>query len=345
MEKATISDMKKVTIKDVAREAGISVTIASFALNNVKGRVSSEVRQKVLDCAKRLGYTPNTFAKNLRNKNSNTIALVYDQSYLEERNASTLQFVTGAIKRAKEKGKDVLIKLIDMESEIQNTFDEYVELWVSQRVDGIIFQCSGNEEGLIKRMREENVNFVVIPSVKKLSGADSVYIDNYRLMKEGVDYIFKKGYTEIYYLTMKNSDMPERELGFADAIKELKINGRQLYYTSRFRGKEELWELLKDIVKDRNGKIAIACWNDVDAINVIEILQSKGIRIPGEIGVMGFDDIPASEHTYPTLTTIRQPFDEMARSAVDILISNHKRSNDEIQCVEIEGMIIERQSI
>ena len=337
--------MKKITIKDVARESGVSLAIASFALNDVKGRVSSEVREKVLDCAKRLGYTANTFAKNLRSKNSNTIALVYDKTYLDERNASTFQFVAGALKYAKEKGKDLLVKLIDMESDVQNSFEEYVELWVSQRVDGIIFQCAGKEDGLIKRMHKENVSFVIIPAVKKLSGVDSVYIDNYRIMKEGVAFLYKKGYREIFFLTMKNLDITERELGFTDAIRNFGINGRPLYYTSRYRNKAELWDVLKVVVEGRKDRLAIACWNDVDAINVMEILHSKGIKIPEDIGVMGFDDIPASEHTYPALTTIRQPFDEMAKKAIDILICKHEKNDIVVQSVEITGSIIERQSV
>jgi len=144
---------------------------------------------------------------------------------------------------------------------------------------------------------------------------------------------------------MKNLDITERELGFTDAIRNFGINGRPLYYTSRYRNKAELWDVLKVVVEGRKDRLAIACWNDVDAINVMEILHSKGIKIPEDIGVMGFDDIPASEHTYPALTTIRQPFDEMAKKAIDILICKHEKNDIVVQSVEITGSIIERQSV
>jgi hypothetical protein len=148
--------MKRTTIKDVAREAGVSITIASFALNNVKGRVSRDVKKKVLECADRLGYIPNAFAQNLRTRNSNTIGLIYDEAYMEERNSSTLQLVSSAIKYAGEKGKDILVKLIDTDGDMEKQFPEFIELWESRRVNGLIFQCSKLEPVLLEEMKKRN---------------------------------------------------------------------------------------------------------------------------------------------------------------------------------------------
>ena len=86
------------------------------------------------------------------------------------------------------------------------------------------------------------------------------------------------------------------------------LKGNPLYYTNTFRDKNELWGIIKASIETKKEKVAIACWNDVDAINVLEILADRGIRVPEDIGVLGFDDIPASGHSNPPLTTIRQPF-------------------------------------
>jgi LacI family transcriptional regulator len=242
--------MKKITIKDVAKEAGVSITIASFALNDVKGRVSREVRTKVLDCADRLGYIPNSFAQNLRTQNTNTIGLIYDEAYLEERNSSTLQFVSSAIKYARERGKDILVKLIDMDRDLDRQILEFSELWDSQRVNGLVFQCGRIEPALLEKMKKKDVNFVIIPAVEKLKAfeVNSVYIDNYKLMKDSIRYIHGKGYEEVYFLTMESEAMTERETGYHDAIKELGLKGGSLYYKSRYRGKGEIWDAISGVV-------------------------------------------------------------------------------------------------
>lgn len=338
--------MRKITLKDVARDAGVSVTIASFAINNVKGRVSAELQQRVLESSKKLGYIPNSTARNLRTNNINTIVLMYDQSYLEERDASPLQFVAGALKHATDNGKDILLRLIDSNKGWENAVIDCKELWMSKKAEGIIFLTSNLDSIHLNQLKDYGVNFVVIPPVEKIDGFNSVYIDNFNLMSKGMELINKKGYKEVYFLTMKNEKPSEREKGFQNALKKLNMAGKALYYEHSYRGKGELWELLKDPIENKRDKIAIACWNDVDAINVIDILHSMNIKIPDEVGVLGFDDLPSSEHTQPPLTTIRQPFDEMARIAVDLIIKGQKEAKQQsYKCVDAGGVLIERASL
>jgi LacI family transcriptional regulator len=338
--------MRKTTIKDVAREAGVSITIASFALNNVKGRVSAEVRQKVLESAQKLGYAPNAAARNLRSQNPNTIALMYDESYLEERNASTMQFVAGTIRHAGSREKDILVKMINCETGWEQAYDQSLNLWLSQRVDGIIIQSGTLKQDFLIKLKKAGINFVVIPPDENVEGFHSVYIDNYRLMREGMAFIQSRGYNEVYFLTRQNPCPGKREQGYLDALTEMGLKGRALYYSDSHRGKGELWELLQQLLKESKDRIAVACWNDVDAMNVIDILHTRGIKIPDQVGVMGFDDLPGSEHTHPPLTTIHQPFDEMARVAVDLVLSNADRNeNTNIINHEVKGSIVVRESI
>ena len=104
--------MGRVTIKDVANDAGVSITTASFAINNRTGRISEAAKEKVFASAEKLGYVPNINARNLRTKTSNTYMLVYDERYLLERNASTLQFVVGAVKYSARREKDLLLRTV-----------------------------------------------------------------------------------------------------------------------------------------------------------------------------------------------------------------------------------------
>jgi LacI family transcriptional regulator len=338
--------MKKVTIRDVAEDAGVSISIASFAINNVKGRVSTKVRQKVLESAHKLGYIPNSTAKNLRNRTSNTIAMVYDESYFEERNSSTMQFVSGVIRHGNIVNKDILIKVVNSYEGWDNIHEECKRLWASQRVEGIILQISNINYEILCSLKKEKINFVLIPPDSNIKEFNTVYINNYRLVYEGIDFIRSKGFSEVYYLTMDSKEPSMREQGYEAARVSMGLKGHVLHYSSRHRGKGEIWELLKDPIEKRTNRIAIACWNDVDAINVIDILHSRGINIPEDVGVLGFDDLPGSEYTLPPLTTIRQPFDDMAKLAVDLAVQNFTDKDPlKISNLEAPAKIIERGSL
>lgn len=134
-----MNKMGRVTIKDVAKEAGVSCAITSFVLNNVEGRFSEESRQKVMKAVKKLGYVPDLNAKQLRTNVSNCIMLVYSQTFLEEQNASTLQFILDVIRVTKKRGQDVIIRTIHSHRDWQPVKQEYIKLWRSKRADGIIF--------------------------------------------------------------------------------------------------------------------------------------------------------------------------------------------------------------
>ena len=341
--------MGRVTIKDVAKEAGVSISITSFALNNVTGRVSEEVRKKVLECSKRLEYTPNINARNLRTQNCDTIMLVYDDEYLMERNASTMQFMASTVKYAGEFKKDVLVKLINCKSDWESLANDYISLWDSKRTDGIIFQLGVDntvDNKFYQKLNEYGVNFVDISANGGSGKFPSVYIDDYILMQEEIQFIHNKGYQEIYYLSRKFKESPARERGYIDKVKALGIEGKALFYTNMYISKADIWNAVKDIVENRSRKIAFACWNDVNAINLIEVLHSNGIKVPEDVGVMGFDDIPAAEHSFPALTTVLQPFDVMSLKALEVLLKlNGVQNKKEDLCVNVPGRIIERDSI
>ncbi len=192
--------MARVTLKDVAKMAGVSPATASFSLNNVKGRVAPEVRQRVLECAELLHYTPNANARKLRTQCSNTFLLVYSESLLLERNASTMLFVAGMISHAAKLGKDVLIRLIDETKDWESNLQPFLQLWDSRAVDGMIFQFSDKlhiHPAFYDGLAESHVNFVNI--AYEPSTHPTVYIDDFQIMHDSISYIRSKGYDEIYF--------------------------------------------------------------------------------------------------------------------------------------------------
>lgn len=331
--------MKKVTIKDVAKKAGVSISIVSFALNNVEGRVSEKVKQKVVTCANELGYVPNNFARQMRRKKSNTIALVYPKSHFEERNSGTVELVALVCKYASLKGLDVMIKLFDEDNQ-QDFENECLELFQSQKIDGMIIYSNIVNDTFLNNFKNRNVNFVHITEKKPLDEINSIYLDNYNMTYNGVKFINSKGYYEIYYLYAKTGVIHNRVSGYQAAINDLKIQGEVIYYPNPYRQKEDIWNAIKDIVINKKNKIAIFCWNDIDAINVLELLAIHKINVPEDVGVMGVDDLIIGEHISPKLTTFKQPFDEIARLSIETL-----QNSETPKSVELNAVIIERESI
>lgn len=342
--------MGKVTLRDVAEDAGVSIATASFAINNCVGRVSKVVRKRVLASADKLGYIPNINARNLRTKVSNTYMLVYDESYLLERNASTLQFVASAIKYSSKREKNLILYTIPRIKDGEKSAADFMHHWNAMHVDGVIFQIgeerSEDTHKFFEIILKNNVNFVIISPNGRLNDFPSVYIDDYELMKEEVAFIYSKGYREIYHITRKTDFKFERERGFVNAMSHIDAVGGCLYYDFVERTQEDLWNMIKDVIENRKGRIAFACWNDVDAIYILKALHDHGISVPNEIGVMGFDDIPATEFMTPPLTTVKQPFDLMASKAIEVLTSYMSvREYNKFRGVKVNGSIVERDSI
>lgn len=342
--------MGRVTIKDVANDAGVSITTASFAINNRTGRISEAAKEKVLASAEKLGYVPNTNARNLRTKTSNSYMLVYDERYLLERNASTLQFVVGAVKYSARREKDLLLRTVPRITNGVQAAEEFMQLWNAKHADGVIFQIGEENKSETNRFYEylsdKKINFVVISPNGRIDDFPSVYIDDYQLMEEAISYIYSKGYRYVYYLTRKTELKFEKEIGFLHAIQMLRLQGECLYYNSEERNEEDIWNTVKHTVMNRQERIAFACWNDVDAIYLLKALHKHNISVPSQVGVLGFDDIPASEYTTPPLTTVRQPFEEMAFKAIEVLSGNTSVSSyNKTLGVRMRGNLIIRESV
>lgn len=346
--------MHKITIKDVAAHAGVSVTTASFALNNVTDRVNKQTQIKVLKSAEELGYVPNINASKLRKSVSDSIMLVYSQVFLEEQNASTTQFILNTIQTAKKYNKDVIIRAFKPYDDWNKMIQSYARLWLSRKIDGIIFLCSVDDNVpdyvFSKLYNEHKVNLVnaTNPSQQINSKKDypSIHEDLYAATINALNYIEKDGYKTIFYLGMDYKTFyPLRIQAYLDYIADNKVNGTLLKYNSIYRTKEDIWNLMSPILEKQNSDIAFMCWNDVDAISVLELLQIKEIKSPFRIGVIGYDDLPTAAHTVPTLTTIRNPYDEIAKLCVKTVCEQFKKQHTEPQNIVVNSKFIKRKSI
>lgn len=334
--------MSDFTIKDISRIAGVGVSTVSRVINNHPD-VKPETRQKVLSVIEKFNYIPNNSARNLKRNTSNNIGVLIKGIHNP--------FFSGMIKSIEEKIDDKGYSMFLHYNETNpNDFDAAVELIKEKKLKGLI--CLGGDFDNLDKEQIENLDTpLVLTSTSIIENLDksffsSVIIENEKAAYNAVDYICKLGHKKIGIITTGEQDRSIGKLRFEGYKKALLKNNIEYnsslmeigHYTFE-SGFEAMNRLL-----DKNLNItALFVTTDVMAIGASKAILSKGLKIPEDISVMGFDGIDYSQFFHPSLTTVRQPVEEMGEKSVDILfhlIKNKKKH----QHIVLETELLERES-
>lgn len=301
-----------VNIKTVAQKAGVSPTTASYALNNRPG-VKPETMQRVLSVAKELNYIPNSLAQSFRSGKSDTIAVVTRES-LDDNSIFSLELM-GILQEARKLKYDVLVKSIPDDSSLYP--DEMASFIESKRSDGVILLGNGFES-LIEQLATKNTNMVLLSSHSKFN-INVVNVDGEKWIYNITEYLIKKSYKKISYVTFALETMEElnRERGFRKALVDYSQPYKNNIIECGYEPKE-IYKAVKNLY-ETNKPQAIVCWNDLLALQVMNILKEIGIKVPEDVAVTGFDDVSQDMFFAPHLTTVKQPFAEKGKCAMKLL--------------------------
>jgi len=319
---------KKPSIKEVAKKAGVAQSTVSRAMNN-PDRVSEDTYRKVNDAINSLGYRPNILARSMRTGKTSTIAVL-----LPDLKNLFFPELIGAIELAAGKeGYRVFICNSDEDSSREKIL---LQDLLNRNVDGIILSSvSGNENiDIIEELAEKAPLVIVDRRIKGLN-INTVAVDDYKGIYNAARYFIKKNHKNIAYVSgpLNKQIHKTRLRGFVDAYDESGLDlDEKLIIEENFRasgGKNAVNKIL-----NLNKKVtAIVFSNDMMAIGAIRSLKSKGIDIPEEVELIGFDNIPLSRLTFPSLSTVSQPIEEMGLEAVKMLFS--KMDNPSLNTREI----------
>ncbi|HIY60615.1 MAG TPA: LacI family DNA-binding transcriptional regulator [Candidatus Eisenbergiella pullistercoris] len=308
------------TLKDVARETGLTVSTVSRVLNN-RGYISKEAREKVYEAMKKLNYQPNEVARSLSKQTTNTIGVILphiDHPYFS-RLLSSLE--TAAYLNE--------YKLMVFNSNDRDDKEvRYLEMCRGIRVAGIIL-CSGTVD--VGRFEDLGVPLVTIERFLE-SGTAAIECDNRQGGRMVAKHLAQKGCRTVVYLSGENAEpMPadERALGFTEICRQEGLTCLDLEEekTDALYASLDYHEYIEKILDDHPEIDGIFASSDVIAAQVIQICRKKGIQIPDQIKLVGFDDSLISMLTSPAITTIRQPIPEMASLAVQTIL---RASNKEM---------------
>ncbi len=300
-----------VSIRDVAREAGVAISTVSKVLNHYPN-VREETKEKVNAAIAELGFVPNTIAAALSSKKTGRIALVLDVN----RHAQTvdeipMQYIIGAINRAKEKGMDIITVFFTMIAEM--SVDEMVRYFQSQSIEGLII-CGLSKDDVMLRRLVDGGKFkcVLIDAPGVGENTSSIHVDNERAQYEvAKKFLEGKPYKKILYLSGKKNGYvsEERLIGVNRLAQELGLS--VLVRTGNF---SEL-EARKLTMQYAAGKDAIICASDLMAIGAMKALIDMDIYRP----VCGFDGVRLMGYAGKQMHTVRQDFQKIAASAVEEL--------------------------
>ncbi|MDU1910129.1 LacI family DNA-binding transcriptional regulator [Fusobacterium sp.] len=328
-------------INDVAEYAGVSLATVSRVINGRK--VKKETKEKVEEAIKKLNYTPNFMASSLQRTKSNMILIIVP----EISNPYYSAILEGVEVTAKSMGYNIILGS-SYSSEAQLL--DYLNLLNTKLVDGIILMEKIAKEKIMEKIKDENVfrKMVQCSEYIEENGLTYITIDHEKAAYEAVSHLISIGKKEIYLFSMKK-DYTYSTLRREGLIKAMSDNGLEFKKENEILLDElsikEAHKHMNIILNNRKIKdIGIFAVSDVIAIGVLKALNTKNIKIPQEVAVIGFDNIDFSAVTEPSLTTVSQPGYELGAESVKSLVRKITGENNEPEKIILDHELIVRET-
>ena len=342
--------MKKVSISDIARKAGVSVSTVSFVMNDkaVKMRISREVIEKVENVAREMGYRPNQLARGLRTGKTKTIGLIVE-------NIANAFFASMA-KTIEDEAKKYDYKVVYCSTDNDETKARELISMLSQRqVDGYIITPTLGLAEEIRRLQAESKPVVLIdryfPEHEEIP---SVLVDNYAGVAEGMEYLIAKGYRKIALVTIEvaMAHMHDRLQAYYDTLNkhDIPVDPRLVRQVPYGYVREAALDEIADFFSG-DGKDADAVFFLTNYLGVlgIETMKKMNIRIPEEKAILCFDDNDIFRLYTPTISVIQQPICEIGQQAMAALIERLRHTGVEAMPentpVRLSAELVPRESI
>lgn len=328
-----------VTIKDVARLAGVSISTVSRVINDSKP-VSPEAREKVLKVIKETGYKPNDVARSLVTKRSYLIGVIVNNLA----NTYVAEIVRGIEEIGKMYDYDILLCSSYFSKEAQQ---KYLQLLDRKQAEGIVLVGYDFDDEIIDQVKNLNKPYIFFTRNIK-NDINYIGIDHFSASYEMTNYLIKEGHKKIAFLgDFKDQSSVEKDKieGYKKALQdnELKYN---MVYTAGGRRYSHAYEVGKEIINDIENFTAILCSNDELAIGLMNIFLDKNFKVPDDISIAGYGNYQIGQYVRPQLTTIGEPFYDIGAVSMRMLIKTIIKGEKNISNImELPFTIEKRNSV
>ncbi|MGM0523116.1 MAG: LacI family DNA-binding transcriptional regulator [Bacillota bacterium] len=313
-----------VTIYDIAKATGFSITTVSKVLNNYPD-VGKKTREKILKTVDDMGYYPSSYARTLTTKKSYTLGVIYMESLGIGLKHSFFNAIIQSFKQVVElEGYDLLF----IANKIGDEKKSYLDHFKYRGVDGVVVFSSENDDDELEKVIESDLPSVIVD----LDSTDTnvIYSDNYQGTEMALKYLLELGHTKIAHIAGHQNTFSgiERMKGFLKATKQLGIQIPPSYivnggFFSIEGGKEAMQQLL--VLNDP--PTAVFASSDTMAFGAMKAIREAGLRVPEDISIIGYDNVEWSDYIKPRLTTVKQDVDKIGADAARILMNSINGKN------------------
>lgn len=308
-----------VTIKDIAKALGISTSTVSRALRD-SYEISAETKQLVMECAEKLNYRPNPVALSLKERRTRSIGVVV----CEIANGFFSQIINGIESIAYDKGYNVIVSQSHESAEREAMDLQYL---TSRSVDGLLISLSTetNDLSYLRELHEKGLPVVFFDRISDEIHTHSVIVDNFKGAYEATEHLIHNGYRNIACITNSEflSITTERLAGYREALIANDIKPYSAYIKHCFYGGmifSEVEEAVNKLLTLKTKPDAIFATSDKLTTGCLKTLKRRGIRIPEDIALVGFNNSDIAELLSPSLTVVRQPAYEIGKAAMELML-------------------------
>ncbi len=336
-------EKRSITIKDVAKRAGVAHSTVSLVMNERK-HVSAKLRERILKIAAEMGYQPNMLARSLISKKSATVAVVFPENPHFFTITYFLMLIEGIQSACKKYNRALMFFSLD-----QTKGESYYQIsrkWLIDLMVIINIDYTRDISRDIQDLKDNNIYFSVITKYPGKEKVNSVSVDNFEGVRLALEYLVSQRHRRVGYISgnPNSSDGPERLRAFKTLSKQLNLDqDKELIVYGDFTfesGEKEIVKLLD--LKRR--PTAIFAASDYMAIGAMRTIKARGLSIPKDIALIGFDNTLETAYVEPGLTTIRQPLQEMGEKAVDLAVKAMRDPDAPPQTLVLKPELIKRQS-
>lgn len=331
-----------IRIKDIAKKANVSMATVSLVINNKPG-VSKATRTKILSLIKETGYLPKLTKINANEKQKSIRYLMYKKyGIVVDENGFVASLTDGINLGAQELGYDVIITTVNEENK-----ESMLDMALQDPKDGMILLGTELLSDDLKFLSRFKCPIVIVDNYFEFENYDSVVMDNVGAVYTAVRYLYNKGFSKIGHFesSLRTSNFVERKEGYLKALNKLGLEYKAQY---TFKLKPTMNGAYEDMTKilESNPDLPKAIFSDNDtiAVGAMKAMAEFGIKVPQQVSIIGFDDIPFCRMIEPNLTTMKIFKEKIGEAAVRRLVEKIENNDDTVVKARVGAELIERQS-
>jgi LacI family transcriptional regulator len=329
--------MKNVTIKDISRITGFSPMTVSRVVNDAQ-HVKKETKDKVISAINEYGYEPNEIARGLKTRRTNTLGLIIG----DIENPYYSRLAKGVIDTAESADYSVVVCNSKYDSLLG---EKYLAMLMKRGVDGLIVATIDVHAADIARIKKKNIPCVLVTSrLDEPPDVNYIVADDYRGGRLAAEYLVSLGHRRIFFLRAADvSGANERVRAFKDVLAENGIPFHESRVSTALRNSEESCDETKRFLQARGGCTAVIAGNDFIAVGAMEAIIESGLDIPGDLSLIGYDNLKIASILKVPLTTIDQPkllFGRMSAERLIEMIRHPEERRRPKKIVEVPRLVV-----